>query len=108
MDGIGASIKRTIDDAIAFNPNAVIRCTNDLIKFLPDSDIKITTYKKSDVDYFMSMVPKGVSIKCKQFGISKFHEIKYSMNKNNIIHWKMLSEDDTYTEAKLQEKRLVS
>ena len=30
MDGVGTSVKNSIDDAIAFHPNSVIFCVSDL------------------------------------------------------------------------------
>lgn len=35
MDGVGAAIKAAIDEAVAFNPDQVIKCTADLMNILP-------------------------------------------------------------------------
>ena len=47
MDGVGAAIKMKMDDILAFCPDDVIKCTDDLVEHFPESDIPITTYTKS-------------------------------------------------------------
>ena len=53
----------------------VIRCTEDLIKHLPASNIVITKYGKENVDHYASLIAKNLAIPCNEFGISKVHEI---------------------------------
>ena len=36
MDGVGSAMKTTIKDSIAYNPNAAIRNTEELLPYLPD------------------------------------------------------------------------
>lgn len=42
MDGVGSAVKRKIDDTLSYNPYAVIRCTEELIKHLPPSYFVVT------------------------------------------------------------------
>ena len=53
----------------------LIRCTEDLIKHLPTSNIVITKYGKENVDHYASLIAKNLAIPCNEFGISKVHEI---------------------------------
>ena len=53
----------------------VIRCTEDLIKHLPTSNIIITKYGKENVDHYASLIAKNLAIPCNEFGTSKVHEI---------------------------------
>ena len=45
MDGVGGGIKRVVKDTIAYNPNGVIRNTEQLMGYLPVTpNIVIETY----------------------------------------------------------------
>ena len=50
MDGVGAAVKKSIKDTLAYNPDKVIRNTEQLMQYLPDSNIIITTYNQNDVE----------------------------------------------------------
>lgn len=102
MDGIGAKIKTTIKDTIAYLPNEVIRTTNELLNHLPlMHNILIGTYTDKDVQTYSSMLPKNLVI-VSSFGLSKVHEVVLNKEDNNMIKWKKLSSDDKYTNAKIK------
>ena len=78
MDGVGASIKNGIDNAIAFNPNSVITCASELWEFLPKDNKQIGMYSEEDVQRYKEMLLSDLKIAFKSFGISSIHEIKFS------------------------------
>ena len=97
MDGVGASIKNVIDNAIAFNPNNVITCASELWKFLPKANKQISMYSEKDVQRYKEMLQSDLKIACKFFGISSIHEIKFSPLYYNQLSWKNVSADTEYT-----------
>ena len=97
MDGVGAAIKRMVDDIVAFNPDAVIASARDILPLLPPSNIMMSTYSQSDVDTFQAKVPPHLSLIWKHFGISIVHEIHLPSISGSVIHWKRLSSDKNYT-----------
>ena len=99
MDRVGASIKNEVDYAIAFNPNSVITCASELWEFLPKDNKQISMYSKKDVRRYKVMPPSDLKIACKSFGISSFHEIKFSSLDDNQLSWKKVSADTEYTNA---------
>ena len=75
-------------DNISFNPDATIRNTGHLLKYLPKSEnITIGKYSNTDVQFYTSMFPNTFSIKYKNFGLSKVQEIYLSLLDNKKIQW---------------------
>ena len=104
MDGVGGAMKTKIKDTIAYRPNSVIRNTAQLINHLPEGDIIVGTYNKADYEKFALMIPKpldNLTIKS-TFGISKVHEILFSVTNDLKIQWKMLSTDLEYSGAEIK------
>ena len=101
MNGVGASIKNEIDNAIAFNPNSVITCASELWEFLPKDNKQISMYSEEDVQRYKEMLPSDLKIACKSFGISSIHEIKFSPLDDNQLSWKKVSADTEYTNVSL-------
>ena len=99
MDGVGASIKNEIDNAIAFNPNSVITCESELWQFLPKDNKQISMYSEEDLQRYKEMLPSDLKIACKSFGISSVHEIKFSPLGDNQLSWKEVSADTEYLNA---------
>ena len=99
MDGVGASIKNEIDNAIAFNPNSVITCASELWEFLPKEIKQISMYSEEDMQRYKEMLPTNLKISCKSFGISSIHEIKFPSLDNNQLSWKKVFADTEYRNA---------
>ena len=97
MNGIGASIKNEIDNAIAFNPNSVITCASELWEFLPKEIKQISMYSEEDMQRYKEMLLSDLKMACKSFGISLIHEIKFLSLDENQLHWKRVSADIEYT-----------
>ena len=57
MDGVGASVKHTIKDTLAYNPNEVIRNTEQLLKYLPKTNISISSYNNMALKIFHLKFP---------------------------------------------------
>ena len=98
MDGVGAAIKNSIDDAVVAAesmPNVSVRCAADVAPILNLVNVEICQYNASDVAEMKEKLPesKALSISCKKFGISKVHEIFIPKEQSNKILWKMRSED---------------
>ena len=80
MDGVGAGIKQTIKDTIAYNPKGVITNTDEVMQYMPEMpSVRISTYKEEEVNQFKSLYPKILDnlkiISSGGFGISQVHEI---------------------------------
>ena len=99
MDGVGASIKNEIDNAIVFNPNSVITYASELWEFLPKDNKQINMYSEEDVLRYKEMLTSGLKMECKSFGISSIYEIKFSQLDDNQLSWKKVSADPEYTNA---------
>ena len=95
MDGVGASIKNNIDDAIAFHPNSVISCVSDLMPLLSVSDKHLSVYTEEDIKRYKALLPSDLDIvkSRKSIGISSIHEIRFTPEDNNQIKWKAISAD---------------
>ena len=51
MDGVGACIKQTIQDTIAYNPNGIISSEYEFMQYMPElSNISISTYNGDDIN----------------------------------------------------------
>ena len=104
MDGVGAVVKTAITNTIAYNPQGVIRNTEQLLNYLPPfQNIKITTYDEEEHQKNVEILPKQIKnlkifTKC-GFGIGKVHE--YTINQSELIYWKQTSSDDVFAEAKI-------
>ena len=86
MDGVGGALKKKIDDVIAYRPNDVIRNTAQLVKVLPPSEIRISTYTREDFNQIQYRVPKQISVKSSELGIASAHEVKFPIDAgSNII-----------------------
>ena len=109
MDGVGAAVKKSIKDTLAYNPDKVIRNTEQLMQHLPDSNIIITTYNQNDVEKILSDVPSPdkFEILHNGFGVSQVHEIFYNLNEDKCIKWKKLSSDSKYSDATIKIKETV-
>ena len=85
MDGVGASVKNDIDDAIAFHPNSVISCVSDFMPLLSVGDKYFSVYTEEDIKRYQGLLPSDLDIvkSRKSIGISSFHEI--SSNINEVI-----------------------
>ena len=99
MDGVVASIKNEIDNAIAFNPNSVATYASESWEFLPKDNKQISMYSEEDVLRYKEMLTSDLKIECKSFGISSIHEIKFSPLDGNQLSWKKVSADSEYTNA---------
>ena len=110
MDGVGASVKHTIKDTLAYNPNEVIRNTEQLLKYLPKTNISISSYNNMDVENISSQIPssENLSIISFGFGVSKVHEIFFNTIYDKSIKWKKLSSDTKYTNAQIKIKEVQS
>ena len=97
MDGVGSSIKNDIQDTISFNPNNVITCVSELMPLMPINDKNLSTYCQDDIDALNKLLPKDVKIITKGFGIRSVHEIMYTLQDNDEIQWKIVSEDKSFT-----------
>ena len=86
MDGVGAALKKSIKDTLAYNPDKVISNTEQLMQYLPDSNITITTYNKNDVQKILLDVPSldKLEISHNGFGVSKVHEIFLTQMKTTV------------------------
>ena len=85
MDGVGASVKNDIDDAIAFHPNSLISCVSDFMPLLSVGDKCFSVYTEEDIKRYQGLLPSDLDIvkSRKSIGISSFHEI--SSNINEVI-----------------------
>ena len=101
MDGVGATVKNSIDDCTAFKPSSVISCASELLPLLPPLKVVISTYDQSLVDEFAKEIPKFLDLNWNEFGISQVHEIKFEPLSSEI-QWKQLSKDTKYTTATFQ------
>lgn len=101
MDGVGAAVKKAIDNAIAFNPNMSILNTRDIMEILPITNVAYSTYSKEDVLKWKVILPdtKNIKIRCKSFGIESAHEVVLDPNTVGVIFMKQLSGDDKYVTA---------
>ena len=105
MDGVGSGIKQTVHDTIAYNPNAVIRNTEQLVSYLPVMPkIFINTYNQDDVDIQKKKLPEIFELQSEGVGISKVHEIYCEKEDDRKVMWKELSSDDQYTKVKLNQR----
>ena len=102
---LGASIKNTIDNIIAFHTDDVINCADHVMQHLPLSDIIMTTYKQDEVNKFAEKIPRELYIKWKNFGISQVHEIVLTPTPGNHVQWKKRSSDDAYVNAEFSIKK---
>ena len=105
MDGVGGSIKNMIKDTLAYHPNNVIRNTEQLLKYLPDSNISISTYSEDDVKNISSKMPSPDKFDILSDGV---HEIYFSSNDDKTIKWKKLSSDSNYSNARIKVKEQLS
>ena len=105
MDGVGRGIKQTVHDTIAYNPNAVIRNTEQLLNHLPVMPkIFINTYNKDDVDIQKNKLPEIYEVESEGVGVSKVHEIYCEKEDDKKVMWKELSSDDQFIKVKLLER----
>ena len=79
MDGVGAAIKNSIDNAMIAAesiPNVLVCCAADVVPILNLVDVEICYYDTIHIDKIKEILPasKTLSISCKKFGISKVHE----------------------------------
>ena len=100
---------RNLLKTLAYNPDKVIRNTVQLMQYLPDSNIIITTYNQNDVEKILSDVPSPdkFEILHNGFGVSQVHEIFYDLNEDKCIKWKKLSSDSKYSDATIKIKETV-
>ena len=80
MDGVGAAIKNSIDNAVIAAesmPNVSVRSAADVAPILNLVNVDISQYNANDIADMAKKLPapKTLSISCKTFGISKVHEI---------------------------------
>ena len=105
MDGVGACIKQTIKDTVAYNPNGMISNTEELMQHMPElPNICISTYGEDDVNSYGELLPHMDYLKIVEpgvFGISKVHEIFFLKEDNGILYWKKVSSDNEYAEAQI-------
>ena len=78
MDGVGAAIKNSIDNAMIAAesiPNVLVCCAA-VVPILNLVDVEICYYDTIHIDKIKEILPasKTLSISCKKFGISKVHE----------------------------------
>ena len=104
MDGVGAAVKSVICDTLAYNPNGVIRNTEQLMTFIPSmQNVQIMTYDEDDHTDCLEVLPKQIKnlkllTRC-GFGIKKVHEVV--IPQSDALLWKKKSEDKDYAEVKL-------
>ncbi len=112
MDGVGGSMKRTIDDVLSFHPEDVIRDAETLLYYLPVSSIQMSIYTRDDVlavqrclpkkkNDLVLIVPKGA------ITISKMHEVLIPSSSEDEVFWKHLSSDPDYARVVIKIKRYV-
>ena len=71
-DGIGAVIKRQIDEVIAFRPGKAFNSAADLFEIIKDkTEIKLFTYTKEDTDSLRKTMPALTTVK----RIANLHEV---------------------------------
>ena len=102
MDGVGATIKNSTDDVVIASesmPDVCIRSCMDIFPILNLPNITISAYNDESIATMTKKIPNNLLISWKKFGISKVHEIRMSSSSSNIIEWKMVSQDETYTKA---------
>ena len=99
---------RNLLKTLAYNPDKVIRNRVQLMQYLPDTNIIITTYNQNDVERILSDVPSPdkFEILHNGFGVSQVHEIFYDLNEDKCIKWK-LSSDSKYSDATIKIKETV-
>ena len=107
MDGVGGALKKKIDDVIAYRPNNVIRNTAQLVKALPPSEIRISTYTRADFDRIQDRLPKQISVKSSELGIASAHKVKFPIDVGSTIYLKEVSCDGSYKLATLHQKKLI-
>ena len=105
MDGVGASIKNNIDDAIAFHPNSVIFHVSDLMPLLSVGDKHLSVYTEEDIKRYQTS-DLDIAKSRKSIGISSIHEIRFTPEANNQIEWKAISADVTFISAQFKSKSL--
>ena len=109
MDCVGACIKQTIKNIIAYNSNNVKSNTEDLMQYMPElSNICILTYK-DDVNSYRELLPDTNDLKIIEsggFGISKVHKIFIPKKDNEILYWKKASSNNEYAEAQIIESKV--
>ena len=108
MDGVGASVKNDIDDAIAFHPNSVISCVSDLMPLLSVGDKHLSVYTEEDIKRYKALLPSDLDIvkSRKSIGISSIHEIRFTPEDNNQIEWKARSADVAFISVHFKSKSL--
>lgn len=50
MDGDGAAMQSVVKDTVSYQPEVVIRCTDQLMECLPELDICIKVYRVKEVN----------------------------------------------------------
>lgn len=71
-DAIGATIKRLMDQAVAFHPDESYTNALDLIEDIKkNTSIKLFTYTKNDIDFFKKSIPFLAVVK----GTASIHEV---------------------------------
>ena len=99
-DGVGSSVKKTIDDLCAYSPNTVINCAQHVLERWPaSSTIQIHHYTTTAVEEAKSSLPSNFKLKSKPFGLGKCHE--FSVTEDDI-QMKMLSDDKSSIKAMFQ------
>lgn len=103
MDGVGGGIKRVVRDVIPYNPNGVVRNTEQLMDYLPITpNIVIETYEQDDVGQVQKLYPENfgsVNIVSQDIDISKVHEVFCRKEDNKKVQWKALSDDEIFINA---------
>ena len=77
MDGVGAVVKRAIDDVVGFNPDISFKNTEDVLKFLPALTVGIYSYNQNDVETWKAKLPSSIKVKTGKgkFGLGSAHEV---------------------------------
>ena len=107
MGGAGASVKNDIDDAIAFHPNSVISCVSDLMPLLSVGDKHLSIYTEKDIKRHQGLLHSDLDIvkSRKRIGISCIPEIRFTLEDNNQIDWKAIS-DVAFVSVQFKSKSL--
>ena len=105
-DGVGAGIKQTFKDTIAYDPKRVITNTDEVMQYMPEMpSVRISTYKEEEVNQFKSLYPKILDklkiISSGGFGISQVREIYIPASDKTTLEWKKMSSDTKYSKAQI-------
>lgn len=108
-DGVGSSVKNTITDICSYSVNDVVDCADTVLSKWPaSSDIMMKKYTKEDVNENKKLIPEGLKLISKPFGIGKSHEFSLSKSGDSFLTMKKLSGDVSSIEGKLSSHSTVS